>query len=248
MSDFFKYFSDINQVRFPLVSFHITHIMMLVLSILYIIFMLRYYDKKTKQGKKDFQKKLGIYFFVEEMIYMSWVLINCKQNAIMEIVPLQLCTICVYMNILSLYLKKDTLRFFSGVVGTLAGLTAIVYPANISGLYSFLSYRSINFFILHATFIIFGILQLRDTNLLHYRYLKGNMLILTVLVFCAFTFNSIFHTDYMFLGSPPQIGFIKELYNIVGVVLFLPVVLLILYSIQYGALFCIRKIYNVKEV
>lgn len=239
LENFFLFFTDINHMVFPVRIFEAGHFFLLFCSTFYIYCMLQRYAHKNPADQKLFVKRLGWYFLLEELLYTIWVFITCKQNAILEVVPLQLCSLCVYMNVLTIYLKKDYLKFFCAIITTTAGLIAMVYPANLDIVYPIISYRTINFYILHATFIVFGFIQMKELKELRYHFVKQNMVVLSIITCLAYIFNSRFHTDFMFIGAPPRIAFIHTLYQATGI-LFLPVVLMILLFIQLMLIFIYR--------
>ena len=154
----------------PFTAFSLYHMLFLALAILLITALFSYYRRLDAGKQRRMQVIMAIYFLVEELLYTTWLFLFCHEQVWHQILPLELCSLCVYMNALTVYLKKDTLRFFSGVVGLCAGLIAMVYPANISELYPVLSYRTINFYILHASFVLFALIQLQDRTLLRHVY------------------------------------------------------------------------------
>lgn len=240
--DFFTFYTDIKHIDHPFVSFQWFHILTLGLIFLSIFLLLRHYRRLSSNKQERFQIGMAVYFLLEELIYSLWLLFNCHEHLWQELMPLQLCSLCVYVSVASVFLKRNELRFFSGVIGTLAGLVAIIYPANISQLYPAFSYRTINFFILHGSFILFGLIQLQDESLLRYGNIKRCSILLGAMVVVAFIFNLNFHTNYMFLGVPSSIALIRSVYKLTGMMMFLPTVILILTMIQYVAVFVFRRI------
>lgn len=245
MRDFFTYFKNIDSTSIMFRSFSLVHLLFVITAIVYITLLFRKYNTLNVEGQRKFQVRMAIYFLVEEAIYTIWVCLVCSDTVWKSILPLELCSLCVYMNAATVFLKKDYLRFFSGVVGLLAGMIAMLYPANISGIYPAFTYRTINFYFLHASFILFSLLQLKDTSLLQYRFLKKNYFIICGMFTTAFMVNISIHTQYMFVGVPPKIGFIAKLYNITGIFLFLPVILCILFLIHVAVIWLLRMIYRV---
>lgn len=247
MKDFFTYYTDISSMSMPFLAFGITHILFVVCAIIAITVLFRKYNIQSSIKQQKFQFYMAIFFLIEELIYTSWALLVSSGSAWQQVLPLELCSLCVYMNALTVFLKKDYLRFFSGVVGLIAGGVAILYPANISGIYPVVSYRTINFYILHSAFILFSLIQLKDITLLQYRYMKKNFIIVACMFATAFTVNLMLHTQYMFVGVPPQIGFIANLYQLTGIFFFLPTILVAIALIQVVVVYCLRKIYHVKR-
>lgn len=245
MKDFFTFYTDIKDMAAPFTAFSLYHMLFLAIAGIMIAALFSFYRHQGAVKQRRMQMIMAVYFLVEELVYTTWLFLFCHDNVWHQILPLELCSLCVYMNALTVYLKKDTLRFFSGVVGLCAGLIAMLYPANISELYPVLSYRTINFYILHASFVLFALIQLQDRTLLQYHYMKKNFLIICGMFTTAFVINLNLHTQYMFVGVPPKISFIASLYHVTGVMMFLPAVLMALFLIQCIVVFLLRKAYHV---
>lgn len=229
-------------MKYPFQTFRGSHFMFLLLLVLLIAGSLKWYRRLSQEQQNHFQTYMAVYFLVEELLYSIWLLLNCHDHVWQELLPLQLCSFCVYIAVASVYFKKSELRFFSGIIGTLAGLSALIYPANISHLYPIFSYRTINFFLLHGAFVLFGLIQLEEQSLLQYRNVKRCSCILGGLVIVDFLVNLKFHTNYMFLGVPSTIAFIDWVYSFTGI-LFLPVVMISLSLIQCVAVFFFKQVY-----
>lgn len=247
MKDFFTFYQNIKGMEHPFMAFSIGH-MVFVCVIAFVIFMLnRKYQMWSSWQQERFQKKMAIYFLLEEAIYTTWLFLNCHENVWSQVLPLELCSLCVYINVAAVFTRKEYLRFFSAVVGLVAGGVAMLYPANIAGLYPVFSYRVINFYILHGSFILFSIIQLQDRTLLAYHHLRKNTVIICCMFTIAFFVNQQLKTQYMFVGTPPKIGFIALWYEFTGSLFFLPSILLILSILQFLVLYILRKIYRVKQ-
>lgn len=245
MNNFFTYYTNIKHMRLPFHAFGIAHIVLLLCAGLGISFLYRKFNTLSEKKQRIFTIVMATYFLVEEGFYTMWVLLSTGNWQ--QVLPLELCSLLVYMNVLCVLLKKDYLRFFSGVVGLIAGGVALLYPANISNLYPVFSYRTINFYMLHSAFIVFSLIQLKDISLLRYQYMKKNFVIVACMFAVAFTVNLMLHTQYMFVGVPPSIGFIDSVYQMTGVMFFLPVILIVVACIQIFVVFILRKIYRVNQ-
>lgn len=134
----------------------------------------------------------------------------------------------------------------------IGGVIAIAYPANVIDIYPIISYRLVNFYMLHGAFILFALMILYEKDLMSIPRLKKNILIVTCMFVSVFFFNLIFHTQYMFVGTPPTIPIIHMVYEICGKLMFLPVVIILVSLIQSLVYFMIRKIqifvYNSKRI
>ena len=228
----------------PFQTFSIAHLCFLCLMGIIIYALYHRYTTLNTSNKRKFQIYMALYFLIEEVIYTLWLLLNCHEQVWIQILPLELCSCCVYMNAACVFTQKNSLRFFSGVVGLVAGGVAMIYPANIAGLYPIVSYRTINFYILHGAFLLFSLIQLSDTTLLQYRYMKKNYLIICCMFSIAFIVNLMLDTQYMFVGVPPKIALVASLYQLTGIFLFLPAVLAALFVIQCIVVYLLRKVYG----
>ena len=247
MKDFFTFYKDIQGMQLPFEAFSLIHIVFLAISLFLIMKLYRYYGKLNTIAQRRFQVKMAIYFLIEEALYTAWLLWKCHDHVLLEIRPLEVCSLCVYMNAFCVFTQKESLRFFSAVVGLIAGGVAMIYPANISGLYPVFSYRTINFYMLHGAFILFSLIQLKDETLLSYEHMKKNFVILSCMFTIAFIVNVMYNTQYMFVGIPPKISFIASVYQMTGIVFFLPVVLIVLSIIQVVVVFLLRQVFYRKN-
>ncbi|MGX8850878.1 TMEM164 family acyltransferase [Amedibacillus sp. YH-ame10] len=245
MKDFFTFYENMKELKNAFLSFSLYHVLYLGLVVAIIVFLYRFYNHQNDEKKHKFLTYMACYFLIEEAIYTIWLVLNCTHDIWIQILPLELCSLCAYMNALAVFTHKESLRFFGGVVGLIAGCVAMLYPANISGLYPAFSYRVINFYCLHGSFVLFALIQLKDQKLLSYVHLKKNTILICSMFTIAFFVNIGLKTQFMFIGAPPKISFIYALYKVTGIVLFLPVVLIVLVLLQFIVLFILRKLYRV---
>ena len=115
MKDFFTFYTDIKDMAVPFTAFSLYHTLFLALAILLIAMLFSHYRHLDTGRQRRMQVMMAVYFLVEELLYTTWLFLFCHDQVWHQILPLELCSLCVYMNALTVYLKKDTLRFFSGV-------------------------------------------------------------------------------------------------------------------------------------
>lgn len=231
MKNFFTFYTEIDHLNMPFVAFHLVHVLFLLITFIAIYWLYRYYSNQGEQQQRRFQIGMGVYFIVEELLYTIWLLLVCKDSVLVQLVPLELCSLCAYINVVSVFTKHPQLRFFSAVTGMFAGMMALLYPANISEMYPSLSYRVINFYMLHGSFVLFSLMMLKDEMLLRRCYLKRHLVFVGILFTIAFFVNSICHTQYMFVGTPPNILIVDHIYEFTKL-LFLPTVIFIVSLFQ----------------
>lgn len=238
MKEFFTYYTNLRHIDFPIIAFSSSHFILISIFVVLLIILYKKYSACDEVKQRKFQIVMAVYFILEELFYNSWVLSVCKSAPWQQILPFHLCTACVYISTACVILKKDWLRFFCAIICTLSGLIAIIYPANIDAIYPIFHYRTINFFMLHFSFILFGMIQLRYTSIMKYRYIFHSMCILSSLVIVAFITNCTLGTDYMFIENPPKISIIRWLYDVSGV-FFIPAVIMVLTAIL---MICVKLI------
>lgn len=215
MKDFFTYYTDIKELHMPFETFGIYHILFLIIAFSSVFLLYKYYKNTSVERQNTFLKRLGCYFLIEEAIYALWLLWKCHNHLLIQLLPLELCSITVYINALAIFTKKESLRYFSCVVGLFAGSIAMLYPANIAGLYSAISYRTINFYMLHASFVLLSLIYVKECTFTLKAMLR-NIFILCCLFTFAYFVNKTYGTQYMFVGSPPSIGVIRSIYEMSG--------------------------------
>lgn len=241
MSDFFSFYTDVINNGLLIRAFHYTHLICLCAAVLGYGALFWLYERCSQTKKQRFIRVLAICFFVEEAVYALWLLLASGRHFAAEIVPLQLCTICAYTNGIGLLSHNRFLCFFNATIGVFAGLIAMLYPANIDGLYPLFSYRVINFFFLHGAFVFSGLLQARFKRLSR-EGLYGSTVLIGVFAALALGVNAIWHTDYMFIGTPPRIPLIRMIYDVAGM-LYYPLILLAFLWLQIGLWFLYRRLF-----
>ncbi|MEF9962505.1 MAG: YwaF family protein [Erysipelotrichaceae bacterium] len=242
MRDFFTYYLDLNNIQHPINIFSNYHLMILAFGFLCVFLLYSRYHKLSIKTQRIFLVVIGFYFIIDEFIYNIWVLSVCKVDPILQILPLHLCTICAYIGALCVYYKKEWLQFFCAIMCSIAGLIAVIYPANIANIYPIFHYRTINFFLLHFSFILFGLIQIRNTAIIKYKHIKPSMALLVVITTLAFIANLNFGTDYMFVQTNSKIAIIKAIHNVVGDYLLLPTAFLIFALILFLSVFMIHQV------
>ena len=189
------------------------------------------------------REKLIISLFVlGEWFYYGWNILTSPNPPYMEIIPLHLCSICVYVSAVAIFLDNEKLRRFMAVINTLGACIAMIYPATVDAMFPTISYRMTYFFLSHGTIFFLGIMQIRRFGYLNLGDMKFNALLLTIFTTLAFGVNMWLHTDYLFLGTPPTLGIIRLVYDAVGIRLFLPVSILMLAALGTMALLLINGV------
>lgn len=243
MNQFFLHYTELQDLTNPFRMFSASYFIILIIGVLYIIGMLKVYKKKDEADKKKIIQIFGAGFLIEETIFIIWNLLMCKENAWLEVLPLHLCSLCAYMNAISAFTNWKKAKAFSAVIGFFSGLIAVVYPANVLDIYPVFSYRVLNFFLLHFSFIVYSLFLFQEKDTREYRFIFSNTIMLTLLMIVAVFVNYHFHTDYMFVGVPPQIGILQIFYVMLGKMLFYITFITALVLVQFIVVGCVRYVY-----
>lgn len=240
MKTFWTFYQNLETVPHPFRVFGLSHGIYIALTIAAIALIFRAYRAADLGGKRRWQRGIAIYLFVQEMFFYGWTFFSCQENALFETLQLELCTFCLFANFSTLFHENKQVRFFGAVVGMIGGPIAAIYPATVADIYPAFSYRLVNFFMTHGAYILFSLMLLSDEGLLTKKRLAVNTGILAGLLTAVYFFDRRFGTQYMFVGTPPQIGFIRVLYDLVGQYLFLPMAIVIL-SLYQGLVYRLVK-------
>ena len=88
MKNFFTFYTDINDMAMPFLSFSLVHIAFLLISIFLIATFYRRYCHMDAIKQRQFQKGMAIYFLLEEAIYTLWLLLFCHDHTWIQILSL----------------------------------------------------------------------------------------------------------------------------------------------------------------
>lgn len=242
MGQFFHYYTATNPCGNAFRAFSIQHIFYLLIVVLYIIVMVRSLKNAAPEAVHRREKLIISLFVLGEWFYYGWNILTSPNPPYMEIIPLHLCSICVYVLAVAIFLDNEKLRRFMAVINTLGACIAMIYPATVDAMFPTISYRVTYFFLSHGTILFLGIMQIRRFGYLNLGDMRFNALLLTIFATLAFGVNLWLHTDYLFLGTPPTLGIARAVYDLVGIRLFLPVSIVILMVLGTVALLLINGI------
>lgn len=232
MKHFWTFYQRIEAVEHPFQVFGIAHFAYIAITVLTIVLCFRKYKSCGQEQKLKWQRGFAWYFFIQEMLFYLWIYVQCQENVVFEVLQLELCTFCLFMNFSTLFHNSKQVRFFGALMGMIGGPIAMIYPATVAEIYPAFSYRLINFYMTHGAYIFFSLMLLSDRSLMNQKRLIRNMGIAGGLLIAVYFFDLRFGTQYMFVGTPPEIGIIRMVYDLVGGVLFLPVAVLIFSGAQ----------------
>lgn len=227
MKYFWTFYQNLETVEHPFRVFGISHLSYILLTIAAIVLLFKTYKKRDEAGKIRMQRIIAVYLFVQEMFFYGWTYAGCQTDPLFEVLQLELCTACLFMDFSTLFHKNKQVRFFGAVIGFIGGPIALIYPATVADIYPAFSYRLINFFMTHGAYILFALMMLSDRELLTKKRLVKNIGITACMLTAVYFFDLKFGTQYMFVGTPPEIGIIRLVYDFVGPAAFLPTAIVI---------------------
>lgn len=242
MKDFFGFYQNLENIQHPFRVFGVGHLVYIIVTSVTIYLCFRKYKQCEEDVKIKWQRGFAYYFFIQEMIFYIWIYFSCKENVFWEILQLELCTACLFVNFSTIFHQNKQVRFFGALMGLIGGPVAMIYPATVDAIYPVFSYRLINFYMTHGAYIFFSLMLMYDSELLNRKRFVKNLGIVACMYTAVYFFNLKFDTQYMFVGTPPEIGIIRMIYDVVGNVMFLPTVLLLFSGAQVLVYFGVKKL------
>lgn len=242
MKHFWTFYQDLTYIEHPFRVFGPAHVAYILASLSAIWLCFRAYKRCGEAGRRTWQRGFAYYFFIQEMFFYAWTYFSCNTDPLFEVLQLELCTACLFMNFSTLFHQNKQVRFFGALVGLIGGPIAILYPATVAEIYPAFCYRLINFFMTHTAYVFFSLMLLSDSQLLTWKRLVKNMGIAYGMLTCVYFFDLKFHTQYMFVGTPPEIGFIRAVYDVVGDLAFLPIAIVVFSAYQALMYLLLKKL------
>lgn len=242
MKTFWSFYQNLETVPRPFRVFGASHLIYILLTIAVICLIFRAYKKQDGAGKRRMQRIIAAYLFIQEMFFYVWTYVGCQTDPLFEVLQLELCTACLFMDFSTLFHQNKQVRFFGALIGLIGGPIAMAYPATVADIYPAFSYRMINFFMTHGAYILFSLMLLNDSELLNSDRLKKNIGIMACVLTFVYFFDMRYGTQYMFVGTPPQIGIIRMIYDLVGKTAFLPTAIVIFSAVQALVYLGVRKL------
>lgn len=240
MRHFFTFYQNIDRVASPFTVFGLGHFAYISATLLAVFLLFRAYKRQDAAGRIRWQRGFAWYLFIQEMFFYLWTFVQCRENTLFEVLQLELCTACLFVDFSTLFHQNRQARFFGALIGLIGGPIAMIYPATVAQIYPAFSYRLINFFMTHGTYILFSLMLLADGELLTRRRFRRHIVIAACMLTAVFLFDKRFGTQYMFVGTPPEIGVIRMVYDAVGPLAFLPTAIVI-FSAYQGLMYIVLR-------
>lgn len=242
MKYFWTFYQNMEHIETPFQVFGFAHFTYIAAFLLIICLCFRRYKQCSPEGKMKWQHGFAWYLFIQEMFFYTWTYFSCKENPLFEVLQLELCTVCLFLNFSTLFHQNKQVRFFGALIGLIGGPIAFIYPATVAEIYPVFCYRLLNFYMTHAAYILFSLMLLYDPELLNRKRLTKHLGIVACLLTFVYFFDLKFGTQYMFVGTPPEIGIIRMVYDFVGGFAFLPTAILIFSGVQVLMYFFVKHL------
>lgn len=242
MRDFWGFYQNFKHIETPFRLFGFAYYTYLAVIVAVVCLCFKRYKKTDAGGKNKWQRGCAWYLFIQEMFFYVWTYCSCKTAPLFEVLQLELCTFCLFANVSTLFHKNRQVRFFGAVIGLIGGPIALLYPATVADIYPAFCYRVLNCYMTHGAYVLFALMLLEDQELLNRECLVKNMEIFTCMLTFVYFFDMKFGTQYMFVGTPPNIGIIRMVYEFVGPVLFLPTAIVIFNAVQTLVYLGVKKL------
>ncbi|WP_234998447.1 YwaF family protein [Salirhabdus sp. Marseille-P4669] len=182
--------------------FSISHLVILfILTILFLFFI--FFRKHLQRDKrKNVIRILLILILLVSEISLNFWYIQTGNWEITETLPLQLCTITLWLSVIMLIFRSQQLFEVLYFIGIGGAIQAIATPELF---YDFPHFRYFQFFIAHIAIIfssLYMVLLERKSVTIHSVW--KSMLVLNVIAFIVFWINKALGANYMFLAHKPE--------------------------------------------
>ncbi|GGF21398.1 hypothetical protein GCM10010954_20280 [Halobacillus andaensis] len=186
----------------PFIMFGMSHLLMLVLFGLGVILLFLYKKNLSKGSKAHAIVRWTLLFalILSEASYQYWAYTHGLFTTY-EHLPLHLCGAASLIGMISLLTYHKKLIQINFFIGILPAVIALITPEIPHGYEHF---RYWKFFIHHMAIPWTGLFLVVTTSTpIHFRVMCETYCYLVVYALAAGIFNSIFHTNYLYLSEPP---------------------------------------------
>lgn len=232
----------------PAGIFSLGHLILLLITIVYIIIALHYTRNLEKKKVKIIIQRATIILWVLEIIKIIYTIINYGTRAINKYVPLYFCSLILYMGICSGFCKgtfKKAGDVFLSTGGIIAGIVFLIYPLTSLTAYPALHFISLQSFALHGTMLYIGILMLVSKyTIIEKKDFIYYFLTIVVISGIAYLINIISGSNLMFISHNYPGTYIEVIYNSTGKLF--PIVMILAQAIL--PFYVVFGIYKIVEI
>ncbi len=196
------------------------HFELIIITIVWIIIVLKNTMNKTKEEVGKIIKRCTILMWILEIIMISFKISTGGLRNLNNYVPLYYCSLLLYAGLLSSFAKGKLKRVgdvFLATGGIIGGIVFMILPTTSLPAYPMLHIVSLHSFLYHGTMVYLGLLiNITHYIELHLSDIKYYVILVGMVCLLAYVINKIFDSNLMFIsknfpGTPLEI-----LYNITG--------------------------------
>ncbi|MGP4071755.1 YwaF family protein [Piscibacillus sp. B03] len=190
-----------NREVYPFEMFTFEHIMMLIITVVLIMGLYFFREEIRNQFRRSVKFILITLLILSEAIFHVWFIIHDRWDITINL-PLQLCSISLYLCVWMLITKSNNVFEVAFFISMTGAAIAIITPELFFG---FPHLRFFQFFIAHIVIVLSCFYMLWVERLaLTFRSVIKAFLILNAIAFVVYWVNQWLGSNYMFLANQPS--------------------------------------------
>lgn len=183
-------------------SFGPVHIAWLCSALFIIVLTVLIYRRQSEPVRQKVQRVLIVIAAVLEISRWIWAAVIGHYNVI-EMLPLHLCSLSIWMEVAAVFTKKDFLKEFGYALCMTGALAALLTPD--WSVYPFLSFQYLHSVTVHTLLLLIPVLWVwGDGFRPDFRRLPKCFLILILFATPIYFLNFILKSNYLFLREAPK--------------------------------------------
>lgn len=197
MSELFSF----SQIDYPFQLFSLSHISMVLLTLVLIGCMYFYRESIREKHKQHIKYTLLVFLIVGEIFFHLWYLLHDKWDLVINL-PLQLCSISLYLCAIMLLTRNYKVFEVAFFVSMIGAFIAIITPELFFGMPHM---RFFQFFFVHIAIILscFYMVWIEGFTPTIKSVMKA-FVTLNIIAGFVFITNQIIGSNYMFLSRKPS--------------------------------------------
>ncbi|SES01327.1 conserved hypothetical integral membrane protein TIGR02206 [Gracilibacillus ureilyticus] len=190
-----------NQADFPFQAFSLSHLFMILLTLVLLVFMYFFRDPIRKKYKRLVKYSLIAFLLLGEIFFHLWYLLHDRWDVVINL-PFQLCSISLYLCTIMLLTRSYRVFEVSFFVSMTGAFIAILTPELFFG---FPHLRFFQFFLAHIAIVLacFYMIWIEEYKPSFRSVIKA-FVVLNIMAFFVFIVNKMIGSNYMFLARKPS--------------------------------------------
>ena len=215
MTDFFKYYTEINkEVVFQ--NFDRGHSIALIILLVCMLIGFKIIKSLKKETANKVLKVLAILVPIVELTHTYW-LYTCGETSIVKLLPFHICSISMITIPLAMFTNNVYIKEYVFAYSVIGGIFGVSLPSGVSGSYPIIHFQTIQTIIFHGlivfvplAMIVAGVFKpnIKNLRVVHIIYF--------IIAVCVGLFDYVFGENYMFLMYPPEVGIAEWVYSNFG--------------------------------